>query len=303
MPFGICDYPQTVVINEKVYIGGRLTESPQERLIVTVYDPQRDVWDTLLPYSYSLFAMASVNNQLVVTGGLNEITHQCTAVVGAWNEGLKCWTHTFPSMPTPRVSPTAVSYGKWLVAIGGRLQFVREKLSEVEILDTALGQWYCAAPLPQPHSSASPVVIGYTCYVLGGFAQDHIISDAVYSVCLDDLISQAISQQHKSASAGANQTPSPWQVLPNTPLSLSTAFTLKGALLAVGGEKNPLQRGLVSRAIYVYRPGSRTWIKTGELQTGRSGCACTLLSGAEILVTGGTTEAPEEVEIGTTTEL
>ena len=73
---------------------------------------------------------------------------------------------------------------------------------------------------------------------------------------LDDLISQAISQQPASSSASVIQTPptpSPWQVLPNTPLSLSTAFTLKGAaLLAIGGEKDPLSRGLVSRAVYIY---------------------------------------------------
>ena len=302
MPFSICDYPQTVVMNGKVYVGGRLAESLQERRIVTVYDPHRDVWDTLPPYSYSLFAMASVNNQLVVIGGLNEITHKRIAVVGAWNEDLKSWTHTFPSMPTPRVSPTAVSYGKWLVAIGGRLKYVRAKLSEVEILDTALGQWYCAAPLPRPHSSPSPIIIGYTCYVLGGFAQDHNISDELYSVCLDDLISQAISATSSASVIQTPPTPSPWQVLPHTPLSLSTAFTLKGALLAIGGE-NTFKRGLVSRAVYVYRPGSRTWIKAGELQTGRSGCACTLLPSGEILVTGGTTDTPEAVEIGTITEL
>ena len=128
--------------------------------------------------------MASVNNQLVLIGGRDEITHERTAVVKAWNEGSKSWTNVFPPMPTACLSPNVVSYGKWLTVIGGRLKVVYAKFSEVEILDrdTALGQWYIAAPLPQPHSSTSPVVIGYTHYVLGGFAQDHNTSDKVYSV-------------------------------------------------------------------------------------------------------------------------
>ena len=310
MPLSMCDYPQTVVMNGKVYVGGRLAESPLERRIVTVYDPQRNMWDTLPPYSYSFFAMASVNSQLVLAGGRDESIHECSAVVGVWNEESKRWTHSFPPMPTARISPTAVFHDKWLIVIGGRLENVFAKLSEVEILDTVLGQWYCAAPLPQPHSSASPVIIGYTCYVLGGFAQNHTESNEVYSVYLDFLISQAISQHPASANASTStaqtraRSPTPWQVLPNTPLSLSTALTLKGALLAVGGERTVIstRRGRdssVSKAIHLYQLGSKKWIKVGELQTGRSGCACTLLPSGEIFVTGGTTPMPEVVEIGT----
>ena len=243
--------------------------------------------------------MISVNSQLILIGGRDEIECEGCAVVSAWNEETKSWTlNVFPPMPTARVSPTAVYYGEWLVVIAGRLKFCYAKLSEVEILDTALGQWYCAAPLPQPHSSASPVVVGNTCYVLGGFAQNHIVSDQVYCVCLDDLISQAISN---SASARASSL---WQVLPSTPLFLSTAFTLKGTLLAVGGEipryeRDPHIGGKFCKAIHFYQVRSKKWIEVGKLQSSRSGCACTLLPSGEIFVTGGTTLTPEVVEIGT----
>ena len=145
---------------------------------MAVYDLQKDVWDTLPPYSYSLFAMISVNNQLILIGGRDEIERERCAVVSAWNEETKSWTlNAFPPMPTARVSPTAVYYGEWLVVIAGRLKSCYAKLSEVEILDTALGQWYCAAPLPQPHSSASPVIVGNTCYVLAGWlcSESHCI--------------------------------------------------------------------------------------------------------------------------------
>ena len=113
-----------------------------------------------------------------------------------------------------------------------------------------------------------------TCYLLGGFAEGAIASKKVLSVCLDDLISQAVSQP---ASASAPPTPSPWQSLPDTPLIYSTALAFNGALLAVGG----------SRAIYYYQPSSRSWIKAGELPSGRICCTCTILPSGDLYVASG----------------
>ena len=89
------------------------------------------------------------------------------------------------------------------------------------------------------------------------------------SVCLDDLISQAISQP---ANASAPPTLSPWQSLSDTPLDYSTALAFKGALLVVGGGDRS-----GSTAIYHYQPSSRSWIKAGEMPTGRFKCTCTVL--------------------------
>ena len=107
-------------------------------------------------------------------------------------------------------------------------------VSSVEILDTDSTQWYHAALLPQPLSFSLPAIIGNTCYLLGGYTEGGTASKKVFSVCLDDLISQAVSQP---ASASAPPTPSPWQSLPDTPLDVSTALVFNGALLAVGGEE------------------------------------------------------------------
>ena len=138
-------------------------------------------------------------------------------------------------------------------------------------------QWYHAASLPQPLSHAPPVTISNTCYLLGGYAKGLGPSRKVFSVCLDDLISQATSQP---ASASAPPTPSPWQSLSDTPLQRSTALAFNGALLAVGG-------GLGNRAIYHYQPSRRRWIKTGELPTERSCCTCTVLPSRDLYVAGG----------------
>ena len=112
------------------------------------------------------------------------------------------------------------------------------------------------------------------CYLMGGFTKGGIGSKKLFSVCLDDLIFQAVSQP---ASASAPSTSSPWQSLPDTPLSGSTALAFNGALLAVGG-------GYWSTAIYHYQPSSRSWIKTGEMPTERHICTCTVLPSGDLTI-------------------
>ena len=150
----------------------------------------------------------------------------------------------------------------------------RVDLSHVEILDTSeSSQWYHAAQLPHPCYAVLPVTIGNVCYLLGGFSARGA-SKIVLSVCLDSLITQAVSQP---AGASAPPTSSPWQALFDTPRSLSTALAFNGALLAVGGGND----------IYHYQPSSKRWIKAGKLPSGRWQCTCTVLPSGEVFVAGG----------------
>ena len=267
------------MFKEKVYIGGGGAPSGREMQTVIVYDPKQDSYDTLPPYACKYFSMAVVNNQLVLVGGRDIRTSKATNKLGVWNEQSKSWTHAYPLPPmiTACHSPSVATHNnRWLVVMGGYGDLTC--LSRVEILDTDSIQWYHAASLPQPLSQSLPAIIGNMCYLLGGYNEGAGASKKVLSVCLDDLISQPVSQP---ASASAPPIPSPWQSLPDTPLSQSTALAFNGALLAVGGGYP------VSTAIYHYQPGSRSWVKAGELPTGRSECTCTVLPSGYLYVAGG----------------
>ena len=259
-----------------MYIGGGNTSSDREKQTVVVYDPKQDSHDTLPPYTCNYFSMAAVNNQLILVGGVAVQTDKVTNKLGVWNEQSNRWTHPLPPMTTACTASSVATYNnRWLVVMGGHDG--KDYLSRVNVLDTTEpGQWYHAASLPRPCDDVSLATIGNMCYLLGGFTKGRAASKKVFSVCLDDLISQAVSQP---ASASAPPTPSPWQSLPDTPLGRSTALAFNGALLAVGGYGNT--------TIYHYQPSSRSWIKAGELPTGRSQCTCTVLPSGDLYVAGG----------------
>ena len=286
LPFEVYGYPKVLVFKEKVYVGGGLSSSHREVQTVVVYDPKLDFYDKLPPYTYKYFSMAVVNDQLVLVGGRDVRTDKVTNKLGVWNEQSKRWTQPLPPITTACNSPSVATHNnRWLVVIGG---YDTDYLSRVEILDTTeLRQWHHAASLPQPLRAAPSVTIVNMCYLLVGYTMGGIGSKKVFSVCLDDLISQAVSQP---ASASAPPTPSPWQSLPDTPLAGSTALAFNGALLAVGG-------GYGNTAIYHYQPSSRSWIKAGEMPTGRSTCTCTVLPSGDLYVAGGGYGTEQRVDI------
>ena len=277
MPFEMYGYPQVVVLSGKAYIGvGRLSTNRGCQTVI-VYDPQKDSYDTLPPYTCKYFSIAVLNNQLVVVGGEDIRTNKRTNQLGVWNEQSKSWTHPLPPMTIACISPSVATHNnRWLVVMGG-VSGDGTYLSRVEILDTTgSGQWYQAAPLPQPCYWVRTATIDNMCYVVGGFRRPRDSSKKVFNVQLDELVSQAVSQP---AGASAQPSPSLWMTLPDTPLSYSTALAINGALLAVGGWG--------STTIYHYQPGSRSWIEAGELPAKRSCCCCTVLPSGELLVAGG----------------
>ena len=272
MPNGMTRGIQAVVIGSDVYVGGGYG---QNAATVMVYSLQTGTWRTLPPYESRYFGMAVVNNQLVLVGGQSTSTHKKTNVLGLWDERSQTWTHPFPVMPTAQSSLSVISYQKWLVTAGGYVG--RDSNSnKVELLDTLSGQWYEGSSLPKVCSDMSSAISGNKWYLSRGYTSMAKSNKHVFGVCLDVLISQAVSQ---SAGTTSPLTPSPWQTLPELPVTHSTALIIRGSLLTVGG------RG--SSAIHLYLPSRKIWVKVGDLPTQRWLCACIVLPSGEIFVAGG----------------
>ena len=279
MPHGMTYYPEAIIVlNEKIYVGAGTSHGGNDA-VVMVYNIPNNEWSSLPEYECYWFGMASLDNHLVVVGGVIRKS-QCRAnKLGIWNEESNCWTHTLPPMPTERSGPTVATYkNRWIMVAGG-FDFDNAHHSTVEILDSLTGYWYRASPLPDRQYKMSSSVIGNMWYLLGGYLSGQ--SNQCFCVCIDDLIRDAIFQTPSLRS---------WQAMPNTPDSYSTVLALNGALLAIGG--------MNCSYIHLYKPSCNRWVKVGELTSIRRECACVVLPSGELFVAGGDSSCLQQVDIG-----
>ena len=246
------------------------------------YDSQGQLWQRL-PSCHSMdSALVMANNKLTTVGGeqYGRPTNSLASLTGEGKDSK--WVELFPRMPTARCDLAAVCRGRNVIAAGGRDG--GRKLSTVEILDTDLRQWSSATSLPHPMYVASITVCGDLLYLLGGYDQnDRTPSVLTYS------ITDLLHQQQETA----NQ-PAVWRRAADAPYYVSTAVSVGGQLLAIGGRDEALKD---TSAIVAYNPASDSWQDMGHMTTPRSWPLVALLPSNELIVAGGI-GGVNEVEIG-----
>ncbi len=280
-----------VVLNGKVYIGGGYAGSDKDKFIIQVYTPESDGWRGLPECPVRRFAIAVLNQQLVLVGGVSGYSIQSTilvlvggfsrgygeSTVLVWDSTSQRWTTPYPNMPTARYSPAAIGYQQFLVVASGSVG--RSSLKTVEILNSSTKQWSTASSLPIGCFGLTPALVGDTLYLLGGWSEQSDSSRSsnkqMFSISLPALISHATST--------SRAPPPTWEVT-DTDHPHSTAVSLHNSLLAVGGKDEQDRR---SSAIRLYNPQTRLWAKVGDVPAALSRCSCTVLSSGELLVLGG----------------
>ena len=258
MPRAMVD-PQSITVDTVVYIAERYARGDILR-----YDPHTNELTQLPQYQYCGFTLTELTHQLVMVGGYDVSIDKKSKTVQVYDHTQRSWKQPYPPMNTPRYWPAVSTYHQRLVVAGG---YDGGNLATVEILDTSVRhcQWFSAMPLPVSCRRMSAAITHGTLYLLGG-----TLGKQVLSVSL-------------SALTQTDKPPAQWRTLPDTPLKDSTAITVHGSLLAVGGSHG----GQRSSAIHVYDQEKNAWNKVGDLPTERQDCACCLLPSGEILVAGG----------------
>ena len=257
---------QAVVVGGKVYIGGGRAEGSGYKILE--YTIEGGQWREI-ETPVALFGMAVVNDQVIITGGVDRggiFTNQVLVLDSLTNT----WTQPFPAMPTARWMSSAVGYKRWVLVVGG------DGKKCVEVLDTKSKQWYTASPLPSDAPQPSLTVIRDTLYV--------VWEESAVSVSIPMLISDAMSQSQASDSTNEPR-PTEWQSLPDTPTSRPAITLFHGCLLTVGaGGSRP------SSTISMYLPHTEQWLPVAQLPTPRRGCTCVLPETEEMMVIGGRDE-------------
>ena len=261
-------YPQSVTIEGILYVYDRAYLSGSD---ILRYDLNKEQWCEPVKHQYWRCGMTTVSSQLVMVGGHHVSAGKITKTVQVYAPSQRSWKQPYPPMNTPRAYPTVSTYHQRLVVAGGSDgsgDGSGADLATVEILDTSVShsQWLSATGLPVSCYLMSAAIIHSTLYLLGG-----TLGKKVLSVSL-------------SALTQTDNPPAQWHTLP-APLEDSTAITVHGSLLAVGGSHGRQK----SSAIHIYNQEKYAWNKVGNLPTctERQDCACCLLPSGEILVAGG----------------
>ena len=267
-------------MGEKVYVGGGVSE---DEYGIFQYNTSRDEWSRLPPHHVFGFAMAQFTGHLITVGGLIPGSGS-TGMLYRFKEESQEWEFLKP-MPTARSLLNVATTQSAVIAIGG-VTDVRDDgnpvvCATVEVYSSETSQWYTADCLPVPCLMVSSVTIAGTCYLLRrGDADCKPVATVLYA-SLVSLIQKATSPTRQSPS-----DTSIWKTLPDTPLKASTAASLSGNLLAVGGEDidNTSFPG-----INVFFPLTNSWVRitTGDLPEPQVGYTAVQLSSNTMIVIGG----------------
>ena len=228
-----------------------------------------------------------MGDKLVAIGGVKDRVGRRSNGVYTYDEKSQQWKQTTPSKcrPMARDCMGILSLQSALIVAGGEVH-LRYATDVVEIFRSDTSQWYKTDPLPIDCCSISLVVIGNTCYAIGGYKHPVNLNQALYA-SVDDLLCNAVPA-NQSTHSGSSDTQSAWKTLPNTPTYGPAAAVLAGNLLAIGGWKTPREEAATWRKeIYMYSPSTNSWIYVSDLPSPRSDAAVAALSSTEILVIGG----------------
>ena len=288
---------QSVVINGKVYYGGGFCDEDSDEYNIHCYNPLQDKWMTLPPNNVRYFGLGQINGELVTVGGwrfiegTNRFTH--SQGIHKFEEHSQAWKKSIPPMPTARYNPTVLSHLSCLVVAGGRKYPGNSALDTVEIYNINMSQWSQTDKLPIACYLLSGVVSKDMVYLVGGgdIKQRH---NKTLTASINKLLSNAVpvTQPNEEQRANASQEcDSAWNEVANTPAYRTSAVTVSGMVLAMGGVRSyDLSEYQPAKGIYAYSTSMNSWIQIGDLPAPVAGMAIAALSPTEFLVIGGMNE-------------
>ena len=226
-------------------------------------------WNPPISIDYCWFAMATLNNRLLIVGGKNRVGGKATDQIFKMDTTGQLEFYT--KMNTARSWTTAFSHEDMLLVVGGK-DVNGTALSSIELFDSRNEEWYLCNNLPSPHYLLGAVIVNSNLYLLGGVNQNNECSPKVFVASLDTL-----STRHELN----------WRAHTDTPYHCSAAVCVDGThLLLLGGSRNHHHE--YTSDVYRLDQGSESWVKIGNLPFVRNLLAPVVMDDGSIIVIGGT---------------
>ena len=234
----------------------------------TVYSYQwsTEKWEQLPPCPYHGSALVIIDGSLTAVGGWDRLPRTNKLVTFQQRQ----WVEEYPPMNTARSYPAVVSTtdGDYIIVIGG---YNGDRwTTTVELFHVSSRRWYELTDLPQPLTLPSATICGRQLHVIG--------DDNGYSCSLQALLSsdQPITSQSIRHLIS-------WTSLPRLPVTYSTAATLCGQLVIIGGLRDwlPVNSGSIHQLV------SGQWVEIGSMSHGRWQCLVVSPSPDKMMIVGG----------------
>ena len=230
------------------------------------YTMTEDKWEELPRCPHRDSGLVVIDSVLTAVGGHDGYSFTNKLVTLRQSR----WVEEYPPMNTARYYPAVVSTSDGghmnVIAIGG-LGDGGRWIVAVELFHTGRRSWSRLTSLPQPLAFPSATICGNQLHVIG-------CDDNGYSCSLQALLSsnQPIGSQ--------SRTPT-WTPLPRLPVTDSTAATLCGQLVIIGG----MGDGSPVNSIHQLVDGQ--WVNIGSMSSGRWWCLVASPSPDKMVVVGG----------------
>ena len=262
--------------------------TPYESNSVYRYKWSTEKWDELPPSPYYDSGLVIIDGELTAVGGYH-YRYINTVFTLQQDE----WVEHYPPMNTARSSPAVVktSAGNHIFVIGGSVDIWS---ATVELFYVRSRRWYELTNLPQALQFPSATICGNQLHVIG-------CDGAGYSCPHTALISSDEPIPSKNIL--------PWTPLPQQPVNGSTAATLCGQLVIVGGEHilgpkpscerekgKPALGGVwvrdngkqgMSRVNTIHQLIDEQWVEIGPMSSGKRRCLVVTPSPEKMIIVGG----------------
>lgn len=238
--------------------------TPRGSNSVYSYQWGTEKWKELPPSPYRSSGLVIIDGALTAVGGYPRTNKLFTLRQGRWVEH-------YPPMNTERSSPAVVSTpdANYIVVIGGG--DVNGWTATVELFHVRSRRWYERTNLPQDLIRPSATICDNEVHVIGRDGTGYSCSLQALRILSSDkpITSQSISNILT------------WTRLPQLPVEWSTASTLCGQLIIVGGERG------ISQVNSIHQLLDGQWVKIGSMSSGRSMCLVVTPSPDKMMIVCG----------------
>ena len=237
--------------------------TPSDSTSVYQYESSTEKWEELPSCPYENSGLVIIDREVTAVGGLDGSRR--TNKLYTLRQGK--WVEKYPPMNTA-CSDTAVvstSDGKYLIVIGG-CEVGGRWTATVELFQVKCRRWYQLTDLPQPLRYPSATICGDQLNVIGDDPNGYSCSLAALPSS-DQPITSPLTLS--------------WKPLPPLPVAYSTASTLCGQLVLIGG-----RRGWTSSVNSIHQLVGGQWVEIGSMISEQYYCLVASSSPDKIIVVG-----------------